>query len=427
MKKVFSLLLATALTASSLSAATPEITTFSTGLISATRIDAPAMRADEEDETPMDALVGTYNCRCNDYSIESTPIVTFTITVAQGATENEILITNIADLNVTMVGTVDFETGIITFENQFLRGKYTDESGEYDIKFQHGAWVEDEAGNQLSGTTDKPMEGFIADGGFLIGYPNDIIILEKYQNNEMLERICALSFIVCATIYEDPYTYEPVGDAIFCDGWLLPGFDFNPADYPGEVALERCIENPNQFRLVNPYPTDYLGINEGTEETGYIVFDISTPECVIVYTGYRSGFYETAIWGYGNFYFYNLEGLILFDYEMQGVDISPVEIKNLMLQKGYAISDIVGNEVTIRNCLFGYDASPAAGSLWKSATIEMTSTITLPEGANLGINDIHVDNVPAEYYNLQGIKVANPENGIFIRRQGNKAEKIYVK
>ncbi len=31
---------------------------------------------------------------------------------------------------------------------------------------------------------------------------------------------------------------------------------------------------------------------------------------------------------------------------------------------------------------------------------------------------------PVEYYNLQGMRVANPANGIFIRRQGNKATKV---
>ena len=34
------------------------------------------------------------------------------------------------------------------------------------------------------------------------------------------------------------------------------------------------------------------------------------------------------------------------------------------------------------------------------------------------------DNAPAVYYNLQGVEVANPENGIFIRRQGNKVTKV---
>ena len=34
---------------------------------------------------------------------------------------------------------------------------------------------------------------------------------------------------------------------------------------------------------------------------------------------------------------------------------------------------------------------------------------------------------PVEYYNLQGVKVAEPSNGIFIKVQGNKASKVYVK
>ena len=36
-------------------------------------------------------------------------------------------------------------------------------------------------------------------------------------------------------------------------------------------------------------------------------------------------------------------------------------------------------------------------------------------------------NAPVEYYNLQGVKVANPSNGIFIKVQGSKASKVYVK
>lgn len=48
--------------------------------------------------------------------------------------------------------------------------------------------------------------------------------------------------------------------------------------------------------------------------------------------------------------------------------------------------------------------------------------------AGSGVADLTVDeNAPVEYYNLQGVKVANPENGIFIRRQGTKVEKIMVK
>lgn len=44
-----------------------------------------------------------------------------------------------------------------------------------------------------------------------------------------------------------------------------------------------------------------------------------------------------------------------------------------------------------------------------------------------GIEDIEASEAAVEYYNLQGIRVANPENGIYIRRQGNKVTKVYVK
>lgn len=36
-------------------------------------------------------------------------------------------------------------------------------------------------------------------------------------------------------------------------------------------------------------------------------------------------------------------------------------------------------------------------------------------------------NAPVEYFNLQGVRVANPENGLYIRRQGNTATKVLVK
>lgn len=46
-------------------------------------------------------------------------------------------------------------------------------------------------------------------------------------------------------------------------------------------------------------------------------------------------------------------------------------------------------------------------------------------GDTTGIDGIVAEeNAPVEYYNLQGIRVENPANGIFIRRQGNKTTKV---
>ena len=53
-----------------------------------------------------------------------------------------------------------------------------------------------------------------------------------------------------------------------------------------------------------------------------------------------------------------------------------------------------------------------------------------PKGGTDGVENIVVEeeiNAPVEYYNLQGVKVAEPSNGIFIKVQGKKASKVYIK
>ncbi len=47
-----------------------------------------------------------------------------------------------------------------------------------------------------------------------------------------------------------------------------------------------------------------------------------------------------------------------------------------------------------------------------------------------GVSEVVVEedsNAPVEFYNLQGVRVYNPENGLYIRRQGNRVSKCYVK
>lgn len=46
---------------------------------------------------------------------------------------------------------------------------------------------------------------------------------------------------------------------------------------------------------------------------------------------------------------------------------------------------------------------------------------------NNGVAGIAADNAEAVYYNLQGVRVANPENGMFIVVKGNKTYKTVVK
>ncbi len=47
-------------------------------------------------------------------------------------------------------------------------------------------------------------------------------------------------------------------------------------------------------------------------------------------------------------------------------------------------------------------------------------------GASAGVENVTVadTDAPAEYFNLQGVRVNNPANGVFICRQGNKVTKV---
>lgn len=55
-------------------------------------------------------------------------------------------------------------------------------------------------------------------------------------------------------------------------------------------------------------------------------------------------------------------------------------------------------------------------------------TVTMTIDSTTGADSIDIDNnTPVVYYNLQGVEVTNPENGIFIKKQGNKVTKVYIK
>lgn len=54
--------------------------------------------------------------------------------------------------------------------------------------------------------------------------------------------------------------------------------------------------------------------------------------------------------------------------------------------------------------------------LYREKTSDIVETITVDNS-----------NAPVEFFNLQGVRVANPENGLYIRRQGTEVRKVLVK
>lgn len=86
-----------------------------------------------------------------------------------------------------------------------------------------------------------------------------------------------------------------------------------------------------------------------------------------------------------------------------------------------ALGDIVtsASKVTIRNI----DSQLATTKAYRF----YLDNIKVVASATAGIADIEADGAPTEYFSILGVKVDNPTSGLYIRRQGNKVEKVLVK
>ena len=74
--------------------------------------------------------------------------------------------------------------------------------------------------------------------------------------------------------------------------------------------------------------------------------------------------------------------------------------------------------ITIRNCDEQFPAT-AKSQVFRY----FLDNIKLYSDGNAAVTELDA-NAPVEYFNLQGVKVANPEGGVFIRRQGASVTKV---
>ena len=63
----------------------------------------------------------------------------------------------------------------------------------------------------------------------------------------------------------------------------------------------------------------------------------------------------------------------------------------------------------------------------KSGNLRVSTVAMSIEDIDTSVGNIEVDaNAPVEYFNLQGVRVENPANGLYIRRQGNTVTKVVL-
>lgn len=113
------------------------------------------------------------------------------------------------------------------------------------------------------------------------------------------------------------------------------------------------------------------------------------------------------------------------------VSNNDVDEEVLVARKYGAINENGGLLYVAKAFYYGFNVVPVEGDdnsvliySYNAGCPMMVYKFTVPGGA--GVEEIETVeySAPVEYFNLQGIRIAEPENGIFIKRQGGKVSKI---
>lgn len=92
---------------------------------------------------------------------------------------------------------------------------------------------------------------------------------------------------------------------------------------------------------------------------------------------------------------------------------------------GVSSDNVPANTVVVKNCTDPKLFNITNEGLTLAAK---DGNLILAKKVSSGVENVMTEDAdaPVEWFNLQGIRVANPENGIYIRRQGSKVEKVVL-
>lgn len=283
--------------------------------------------------------------------------------------------------------------------------------------------------------------------------------VEKWNNNtytdaELLEDVCIAAshepseeiagyFWLCMNIAgprenlfsfsEDEWTL--LGNGQFLDAWFALYWDGATPEYDVPVYCSKT--EPGIYLLYAPYgyvgdennPYSYYGLNL-SDKPGFLVFDMNDFDCVrfkplveSIVIDYRDS-EEDPVFPVPC-YCFNAEGNYYY-VENASVD----DILTFFDQNDLEVSTFNQrtNTVSINNAIFGMGSEMLAGYSWTNQP--MAGYIVMPSNWSDGVESVlgEDNDAPAEYYNLQGVKVANPEKGqLLIVRKGNTATKQIIR
>lgn len=247
---------------------------------------------------------------------------------------------------------------------------------------------------------------------------NNLLVAIAYDSDDNIIETESMHFILLKAVDLSQWSY--VGKSTLVDGWLTPLYSFDgetlsAADNPWQVDTYVSLDNPGIVGLYNPYLADGCPIKDSNSDKTndvMIAIDLSTDGFVMI-KPQNSGFVDAT---HGMFKIFNNEGMFI-------SSISDIDkLKTALVNNNIALSvKSIGDDgnavVEIPKGLYS-----AGGSIYHSA---QSSYIILPQDvAALRVVTAEDDDAPTEYYNLQGMRVANPSHGIYILRRGATSRKV---
>lgn len=349
-----------------------------------------------------------------------------TITVVDAAT-GEVTIDGIFAAGIgiqgKIKGTIDITAGTLTLPNKQNLGN--DKYGDLNYFYIKEA---NDQGKLIDGAS--AAESVVATiSGKVFTFPELAIFAVGDFNNESLGW-WTLTYSNTFQEYEEPDDLLDLAEwntlpnkGTMLDGWVIPVLQYqngdyaDPADFPLTVTILKNKENPYLYAVANPYlQTSGFPLSGGQE--GYIVFDVTDPEFVLVEPNVFCGYTN----GSNRLYNINVESF----YVGLGYDKATIQagLKDITEWSSYKVEE-KNVTITVPNCRFNYPGALDKCYNWNGRADAMKAKITFVDDTPTSVENLMVnDDAPIEYYNLQGIRVSNPENGVYIQRQGNKSSKV---
>ncbi|MDE6257121.1 MAG: hypothetical protein K2M53_01925 [Muribaculaceae bacterium] len=355
---------------------------------------------------------------------------------------NSVVMTNFPFSDTEIEGSVDLEKSTVTFPKQIIGfNPYYNE----DMVF-----VVESANPNNPDRYPAP-----ADGAFTGKINDDGTISFNYWEAPCV-RVeagyfwagCFVEFSPLHLYTVDESKWKVAGTCEYSDGFMAAGMA------QGQLPAYKLtvLSNPDvegEFAVKNPYSAEtspFVEANEKENATGYIVFNISNPDCVTVRPLVGSGLWmdnseELDGSMIEEVFCYNSEGSKYYINDVSTED--QVEEVYIIMDDDETLAEYLSSynastkTVTILgfNSYFAFSGSPLSEYFWTQPADNedgyirksMNTSIVFDFDPTAGVEGIVADdaNAPVKYYNLQGMEVANPEAGqLVIKKQGSKTVKV---